>query len=160
MFCFVVASPTPHPDIHSGSYIRVLVFSTLLGLSKFPRDISIPRPPDQTSPRASATFFLLLLLLLLFFSRPVTSPLFVPRFGDVPDEVLHNRLSDVFSCHWMLSRKIRMRRRCGGGLDRVDCVFQKRVRFLILFNTIYLKIFLERCLSADIFICSRNLSIK
>lgn len=53
MFCFVVASPTSLPDTRSGSYIRVLVFSALLGLSAFPRDISIPRH-DQTS-RAFAT---------------------------------------------------------------------------------------------------------
>lgn len=54
MFCFVVASPTFLPNTPSGSYIRVLDFSTLLGLSTFPRAISIPRP-DQTS-RAFATF--------------------------------------------------------------------------------------------------------
>lgn len=54
VFCFVVASPTFLPNTPSGSYIRVLDFSTLLGLSTFPRGISIPRP-DQTS-RAFATF--------------------------------------------------------------------------------------------------------
>lgn len=42
VFCFVVVSPTSLPNTRSGSYIRVLVFSVLLGLSTSLRSVSRP----------------------------------------------------------------------------------------------------------------------